>query len=402
MLKELFQFVLDNYITNEKKVSSASALYRVLVDEIRIEIRSIFPFRKDLIVKGSMGQGNKTDYPWVSILNKNITFTTKTGRYIVYLFKKDMSSFYLTLDQGITYFTDAYGKKKYESARKVVKYFQDHINDDYFSKELIKLGGTSKGTLGYGYEQTTILSKYYESNNFSEDELINDYKRMMQIYDEIYKNMDTDSYDEIIDRIINSTKTEKEHLDLVEDAINDIRKALTPIDGLPYDFSKQLRQVQPYVDKSTKYKEITNPIISKTDYIKKAKSDAEIGNLGELLVLEYERQRLSNNAFLSKYADKVVRVSVKSDGYGYDIVSYDLFGLEVKKIFIEVKTTKNRVDIEFPVSKGEVDKSKELKKQYFVYRVYDVLKDPKFYRVAGAIEEHFTLDPITYLAKYKG
>ena len=402
MLKELFQFVLDNYITEEKKVSCASALYRVRVDEIRIEIRSIFPFRKDLIVKGSMGQGNKTDYPWVSTLNKNITSTTKTGLYIVYLFKKDMSGFYLTLDQGITYFTDAYGKKKYESARKVVKYFQDHINDDYFSKELIKLGGTSKGTLGYGYEQTTILSKYYESNNFSEDELINDYKRMMQIYDEIYKNMDTDSYDEIIDRIINSTKTEKEHLDLVEDAINDIRKALTPIDGLPYDFSKQLKQVQPYVDKSTKYKEITNPIISKTDYIKKAKSDAEIGNLGELLVLEYERQRLSNNAFLSKYADKVVRVSVKSDGYGYDIVSYDLFGLEVKKIFIEVKTTKNRVDIEFPVSKGEVDKSKELKKQYFVYRVYDVLKDPKFYRVAGAIEEHFTLDPITYLAKYKG
>ena len=142
--------------------------------------------------------------------------------------------------------------------------------------------------------------------------------------------------------------------------------------------------------------------MSETDFIKKAKSDAEIGNLGELLVLEYERQRLSNNAFLSKYADKVVRVSVKSDGYGYDIVSYDLFGLEVKKIFIEVKTTKNRVDIEFPVSKGEVDKSKELKKQYFVYRVYDVLKDPKFYRVAGAIEEHFTLDPITYLAKYKG
>ena len=402
MLKELFQFVLDNYISEEKKVTSASALYRVLVTELPNAIGSIFPFRMDLKFKGSMGQGNKTDYPWVSILNKNITTSTTTGLYIVYLFKKDMSGFYLTLDQGITYFTDAYGKKKYESARKVVKYFQDHINDDYFSKELIKLGGTSKGTLGYGYEQTTILSKYYESNNFSEDELINDYKRMMQIYDEIYKNMDTDSYDEIIDRIINSTKTEKEHLDLVEDAINDIRKALTPIDGLPYDFSKQLKQVQPYVDKSTKYKEITNPIISKTDYIKKAKSDAEIGNLGELLVLEYERQRLSNNAFLSKYADKVVRVSVKSDGYGYDIVSYDLFGLEVKKIFIEVKTTKNRVDIEFPVSKGEVDKSKELKKQYFVYRVYDVLKDPKFYRVAGAIEEHFTLDPITYLAKYKG
>ena len=402
MLKESFQFVLDNYITEDKKVSNASHLYDELVHEIPMAIRSIFPFRKDLTVKGSMGQGNKTDYPWVSILNRNITVSTKFGLYIVYLFKKDMSGFYLTLDQGITYFADNFGKKKYEAARKVVNYFQERIDDDYFSKDLIKLGGTSKGTLGYGYEQTTIISKYYESGNFTEDELINDYKRMLAIYDEIYRNMDTDSYNEVIDRIITYTKTQKEHLVLAEDAIENIREALTPIDGQPYDFSKQLKQVQPYVDKSTKYKEITNPLIRKTDYIKKAKSDAEIGYLGELLVLEYERQRLSNNALLSEYADKVVQVSVISDGYGYDIVSYDLFGLEVKKIFIEVKTTKNKVDIEFPVSKGEVDRSKELKKQYFVYRIYDVLKEPKFYRVAGSIEDHFNLDPVTYLAKYKG
>ena len=48
MLKELFQFVLDNYITEEKKVSSASALYRVLVAELPNTIGSIFPFRTDL------------------------------------------------------------------------------------------------------------------------------------------------------------------------------------------------------------------------------------------------------------------------------------------------------------------------------------------------------------------
>ena len=93
MLKELFQFVVDNYMTEEKKVSSASALYRVLVDELPNAIGSIFPFRTDLKFKGSMGQGNKTDYPWVSILNKNITTSTTTGLYIVYLFKKDMSGF---------------------------------------------------------------------------------------------------------------------------------------------------------------------------------------------------------------------------------------------------------------------------------------------------------------------
>ncbi len=402
MLRDYFQFVLDNYITNDKTVSNSSRLYDELVHEIPLAIKSIFPFRKDLTAKGSMGQGNKTDFPWVSILNRNITTSTKFGLYIVYLFKKDMSGFYLALSQGITYFIDTFGSKKFEYARKVVKYFQDRTDDELFSKNLINLGASRSERLGYGYEQATILSKYYSSSGFTEDELINDYKHMLNIYDEIYRNMDTNSYNEIIDRIITSTKTQKEHLVLAEDAIEDIREALTPIDGQPYDFSKQLKQVHPYIDKSTKYKEITNPLVKKTDYIKKAKSDAEIGYLGELLVLEYEKQRLSSSSFLSGYADKIEHVSVKSDGYGYDIVSYDLFGLEVKKIFIEVKTTKNKVDIEFPVSKGEVDKSKQLKKQYFVYRVYDVLNDPKFYRVAGSIEDHFNLDPVTYLAKYKG
>lgn len=105
---------------------------------------------------------------------------------------------------------------------------------------------------------------------------------------------------------------------------------------------------------------------------------------------------------LSEYADKVKWQSLKSDGFGYDILSYDLFGTEIKQIFIEVKTTTNKVDCEFPVSVGEVMKSKQLKKQYCLYRIYDVLKEPKFYRVYGSIEEHFLLDPITYLAKYKG
>ena len=401
MLKNLFQSVLDNYITPDNRVSNMSPLYSTLIHEIPLSIKSITPFRKELTVKGSMGQGNKTDYPWVSILNRNITSSTKYGLYIVYLFKKDMSGFYLTLDQGITYFEDTYKRKKYEACKKVVEYFQDRIDDTYFSKEPINLVGTRKGTLGYGYEATTIISKYYESGKFTDDELIEDYKRMLAIYDEIYKNMNTDNYNDVIDRIITFTKSKNDHLVLADDAVEVIKVALEPVDGQPYDFSKQLKEVQPYVDKSTKYKEITNPLIRKTDYIKKAKRDAETGYLGEKLVIEYEKQRLINMG-LSEYADKVKWQSLKSDGFGYDVLSYDLIGLEIKPIYIEVKTTTNKVDCEFPVSKGEVDKSKELGKQFCLYRIYDVVKEPKFYRVFGKIEDHFLLDPITYLAKYKG
>ena len=401
MLKNLFQDVLENYIAQGSRVSNISPIYQTLTREIPFAIKSVTPFRKDLTVKGSMGQGNKTDYPWVSILNRNITSSTMYGLYIVYLFKKDMSGFYLTLAQGITYFENTFKRKKYETCKKVAEYFQDRINDQYFSKEPINLVDTKKGSLGYGYEISTIISKYYEYDKFTDKQLIEDYKRMLSIYDEIYKNMNTDNYNDIIDRIITFSKPKADHLVLADNAVEVIKIALEPVDGQPYDFSKQLKQVQPYVDKSTKYKEITNPLIRKIDYIKKAKRDAETGYLGEKLVIEYEKQRLINMG-LSEYADKIKWQSLKSDGFGYDIISYDLIGLEIKPIYIEVKTTTNKVDCEFPVSKGEVDKSKELGKFFCIYRIYDVLKEPKFYRVFGQIEDHFYLDPITYLAKYKG
>lgn len=122
---------------------------------------------------------------------------------------------------------------------------------------------------------------------------------MLSIYDEIYKNMNTDNYNDIIDRIITYTKTNKEHLISADDASEIIKIALELIDGQPYDFSKQLKEVTPYADKSTKYKEITNPLIRKTDYIKKAKRDAETGYLGEKLVIEYEKQRLINMGLMN-------------------------------------------------------------------------------------------------------
>jgi len=88
MLNNLFQFVLDNYITENSKVSNASSLYNTLIHEIPFALKAIIPHRNELVFKGSMGQGNKTDYPWISILNRSITSSTKYGLYIVYLFKK--------------------------------------------------------------------------------------------------------------------------------------------------------------------------------------------------------------------------------------------------------------------------------------------------------------------------
>ena len=43
------------------------------------------------IIKGSVGAGKATKTPWIAILDKNITRTTREGVYIVFLFVVQLS-----------------------------------------------------------------------------------------------------------------------------------------------------------------------------------------------------------------------------------------------------------------------------------------------------------------------
>lgn len=403
-MKTLFQNILNGYLSLSNKVDNTSLLYKELVRELPKEIFLNLNQRKEFLVKGSMGQGNKTDYPWISILNKNITHSTQNGIYVCYLFKRDMEGFYLVLTQGITYFEREYGRNKYKIAELVSDYIKSEIDTSTFSKEPIDLN-SKRSSLGYGYEKTTIISKYYNSNRLNEEELINDLKEIVKIYDFILNHFKTNKYDEIIENIleyerlingkglmVDADKAEK----IIKDSIDE--------EGIePYDLNRKLNEVEPKVDRSQKFERITSPIPKKIDYLKKAQEDAKTGLIGEQLVLDYEKDRLSNNELLCEYADKIEWISTKSDYYGYDIKSYDIIDGKVKEIHIEVKTTKSKIDTKFQVSKGEVEASKKDKEIYFVYRLYNINStNVSFYRVNGEIEDNFELDPVTFLASYKG
>ncbi|GMQ55828.1 hypothetical protein AN1V17_02200 [Vallitalea sediminicola] len=70
------------------------------------------------------------------------------------------------------------------------------------------------------------------------------------------------------------------------------------------------------------------------DYVKLNADKKRIGNLGEAIVLNYEKQRLKSEG-LHKLAEKIEHSAVvKGDGLGYDIKSYSSDG---KPLFIEVK-----------------------------------------------------------------
>lgn len=399
MLKESFDFVLDNYVNGFKNAERIDPNYDVITSQLPMYINMSFPMRRDLLVVGSCGIGQKTDFPWVAVFNKHITSSAKRGLYIVYLFKKDMSGFYLTLNQGITYFADTFKRKKYEYARKVANYFKDEIGDNYFDKGDIDLGGTT-GTLGFGYQETNIISKYYKKGSYSDETLEQDLLKMLAIYDELAGVLGEDNYDynSAINKIVFNYD---DSFESAEEAIDNIKKAISSPTDL--NIVRTLKYVEPKEKRTKKYSRIrTGTPVKKIDYIEKDKADMEIGQLGEMLALQFERERLIREGF-NDLANKVRHVSIISDAYGYDIESYQLIGLKMEKVYIEVKTTTNKLDVDFPVSRNEVEESNKKKGRYCIFRIYDAKSEtPSFYKVFGKIEDNFELDPVTFMARYVG
>lgn len=137
------------------------------------------------------------------------------------------------------------------------------------------------------------------------------------------------------------------------------------------------------------------------DYVQRQKNNKVVGEKGEELVLELERQRLLqlNRPDL---AASIEHTSKKhGDGFGYDIISYDLFGDTFQKIFIEVKTTTGGIGKPFEISANEVNASEELDDHYYIYRLFGLHKNSTnitYYRISGSLRKKFDLIPSSYLA----
>ena len=131
------------------------------------------------------------------------------------------------------------------------------------------------------------------------------------------------------------------------------------------------------------------------DYMKNNKT----GTLGEILALNFERKRLELEGAPQEIIDQIIHVSVKvGDGLGYDIESrtFNLENNKYEKRYIEVKSTYNKSDFNFFVTKNENKISEELKANYYVYRVYNVEDETPFIKVyKGSFEENFVMETAT-------
>jgi Family of unknown function (DUF6416)/Domain of unknown function (DUF3883) len=120
------------------------------------------------------------------------------------------------------------------------------------------------------------------------------------------------------------------------------------------------------------------------------------GRQGENLVVDYERAWLRQHD--RPHLAGRVRWTARDDGDGlrYDVLSFDLGGQER---YIEVKTTALGTETPFYITSAELDFAQRNAEHYALYRVYDVLGEPRFFALEGDITEALALTPATYSAQ---
>lgn len=113
MLRDAIQRILDEYITASKEKLADHPLASFIRSDIPALLETLLVNKERYKIVGSPGQGNWAQCPWIAIFDTLITETAQSGYYPVYLFREDLTGFYLSLNQGVTE-----AQEKYKSEAK--------------------------------------------------------------------------------------------------------------------------------------------------------------------------------------------------------------------------------------------------------------------------------------------
>lgn len=103
IINTLFKKCFSNAnVLNDAKLTSDidSSISDIITKDIPQQLSLML--NNNYIIKGSVGAGRATRTPWISILDKEITTSTREGVYVVFLFASDFKRIYLTFNQGTT------------------------------------------------------------------------------------------------------------------------------------------------------------------------------------------------------------------------------------------------------------------------------------------------------------
>ena len=136
----------------------------------------------------------------------------------------------------------------------------------------------------------------------------------------------------------------------------------------------------------------------KLNFAARDEANRQLGRSGEEWVIGYEHQRLQE----AGYPDLIQQLEwisdTRGDGAGFDILSFDT---PVDHRYIEVKTTNNGIAAPFIISHNELQFSKEMDQQFFLYRVFELRNAPKLFILRGDLSDQLYLKPLDFRASFR-
>lgn len=331
------------------------------VDEIYKDIKNILGIitknsnHQDYIkIKATKGLANIPYAPWIGARDVRLADKQSEGYSLVYLYSVDLKRVYLSIAFGTGQFIEVFKPKKeaYQKMRKaasrIQKVFENDLNIQNLILDPIDLAATSKEFRQEGYEQSAIFSLSYEINNLPDDtKLLEDYKKMLDFYVDIFESPLTPSIDSLVNAVADPLRLE--------------------------DTKVKIKDFEYRSPKKTKGKKTNNKKVK----AKKRRSDrsAFIGRKGEKIVFDFEKEKLKK-INLNNLSEKVRWHAELNEKPGYDITSFDDKGDE---IFIEVKSSSGKTINDVDLTKNEIMSmfNKKTKEKFYIYLVTNALTKPE-------------------------
>jgi len=331
------------------------------VDEIYKDIKNILGTitknsnHQDYIkIKATKGLANIPYAPWIGARDVRLADKQSEGYSLVYLYSVDLKRVYLSIAFGTGQFIEVFKPKKeaYQKMRKaasrIQKVFENDLNIQNLILDPIDLAATPKEFRQEGYEQSAIFSLSYEINNLPDDtKLLEDYKKMLDFYVDIFESPLTPSIDSLVNAVADPLRLE--------------------------DTKVKIKDFEYRSPKKTKGKKTNNKKVK----TKKRRSDrsAFIGRKGEKIVFDFEKEKLKK-INLNNLSEKVRWHAELNEKPGYDITSFDDKGDE---IFIEVKSSSGKTINDVDLTKNEIMSmfNKKTKEKFYIYLVTNALTKPE-------------------------
>jgi len=251
-LMNSIEHVLANYTAEKQQPLKGNALGNFVRNDLVEAIYDAFAIdRQKYLVDASVGKGNWATIPWVCIFDRSVTVSATTGFYIVLLVKKDMSGFYLSFNQGYTYFKEKYkaklGRQKIKQTAKIIRELIEA--PEGLALEEIDLASTND--LAVGYESGHIFGKYYSAGNLPDGyELKGDFEKLLDIYQKVVHFMNGRSVDQYNDFLLSKDDEEflegeeEEYQEKANETAKEIEEALnnSKKTALKEDVEKELNE----------------------------------------------------------------------------------------------------------------------------------------------------------------